>query len=156
MGGNRREDRMSRIERTQPGVFSAMEVAASGLTAQRTRMNLVAGNLANARTTRTEDGTPYKRLDPVFSAEPVKAGDAAMNAVRKVSVSEIRADTTPGQMVYDPGHPDANPQGYVEYPNVNVVSEMVNMMSASRAYEAGVTSLESLKSMAHAALKIGR
>jgi flagellar basal-body rod protein FlgC len=147
-----------RIERTSgPGVFSAMEVAASGLTAQRTRMNLTAGNLANARTTRTEDGTPYKRLDPVFQAEAVHGGgDAISNAVRKVTVSEVRADPTPGQMVYDPGHPDANPQGYVEYPNVNVVSEMVNMMSASRAYEAGVTSLESLKSMAKAALRIGK
>lgn len=146
-----------RIERTSgPGMFSAMEVAASGLTAQRTRMNITAGNLANARTTRTEDGTPYKRLDPVFQAEAVKGGDPISNAVRKVTVSEVRADPSPGQLVYDPGHPDANAQGYVEYPNVNVVSEMVNMMSASRAYEAGITSLESLKQMAKAALRIGK
>jgi len=148
---------MSRIDRA-PGVFSAMEVAASGLTAERSRMNVIAGNLANARTTKTEDGTPYKRLDPVFVAKPVapQSADPVMAAVRKVEVAEVRPDATPGQMVYDPGHPDANANGYVEYPNVNVVSEMVNMMSATRAYEAGVTSIESLKSMARAAIKIGR
>jgi flagellar basal-body rod protein FlgC len=148
---------MSRIDRT-PGVFSAMEVAASGLTAERGRMNVIAGNLANARTTKTEAGTPYKRLDPVFVAKPVEAAsvDPVMRAVRGVQLSEVREDTSPGQMVYDPGHPDANATGYVEYPNVNVVSEMVNMMSASRAYEAGVTSIESLKAMARAAIKIGR
>ncbi len=148
---------MSRIDRA-PGVFSAMEVAASGLTAERSRMNLIAGNLANARTTKTEDGTPYKRLDPIFVAKPVQNGsfDPVMNAVQKVELSDVRQDTAPGQLVYDPGHPDANASGYVEYPNVNVVSEMVNMMSASRAYEAGVTSIESLKAMARAAIKIGR
>lgn len=148
---------MSRIERT-PGVFTAMEVAASGLTAERGRMNVIAGNLANARTTKTEDGTPYKRLDPVFVAKPAaeRTADPVMKAVRRVELTEVRPDESPGQMVYDPGHPDANAQGYVEYPNVNVVTEMVNMMTASRAYEAGVTSIESLKSMARAALKIGR
>lgn len=148
---------MSRIERT-PGVFSAMDVAASGLTAQRSRMNIIAGNLANARTTKTEDGTPYKRLDPVFVAKPIAGGssDPVMGAIQRVELSEVREDSSPGQMVYDPGHPDANASGYVEYPNVNVVSEMVNMMSASRAYEAGVTSIESLKSMARSAIKIGR
>jgi flagellar basal-body rod protein FlgC len=148
---------MSRIDRT-PGVFSAMEVAASGLTAQRSRMNIIAGNLANARTTKTEDGTPYKRQDPIFVAKPVagESADPVMRSVQKVEVAEIRQDQSPGQMVYDPGHPDANAAGYVEYPNVNVVSEMVNMMSASRAYEAGVTSIESLKSMARSAIKIGR
>ncbi len=148
---------MSRIERA-PGVFSAMEVAASGMTAQRSRMNVIAGNLANARTTKTEDGTPYKRQDPVFVARPVagQSADPVMRAIQTVEVSEVRQDQNPGQMVYDPGHPDANEAGYVEYPNVNVVSEMVNMMSATRAYEAGVTSIESLKSMARAAIKIGR
>lgn len=148
---------MSRIDRA-PGVFSAMEVAASGLTAERSRMNIIAGNLANARTTKTEDGTPYKRLDPIFVAQPVAgaSADPVMRAVQKVELSQVREDAAPGQMVYDPGHPDASPEGYVEYPNVNVVSEMVNMMSASRAYEAGVTSIESLKAMARAAIKIGR
>lgn len=148
---------MSRIG-SGPGVFTAMEVAASGLSAERGRMNLIAGNLANARTTRTEDGTPYKRLDPVFVAKPVAgaSSDPVMQAVRRVELASVRPDDAPGQLVYDPGHPDANAEGYVEYPNVNVVTEMVNMMTASRAYEAGVTSIESLKSMARAALKIGR
>ena len=140
------------------GVFSAMEVAASGLSAERSRMNLVAGNLANARTTRTEEGGPYKRLDPVFSAKPVSPGsfDPVLKRVETVQLSEVRPDTSPGALVYEPGHPDANAEGYVEYPNVNVVTEMVNMMTASRAYEAGVTSIESLKSMARAALRIGK
>jgi flagellar basal-body rod protein FlgC len=147
-----------RIDGTSPpGVYTAMEVAASGLTAERSRMNVIASNLANARTTKTDQGTPYKRIDPVFGATPVvESSDPIMRAVKKVEVQGVREDPTPGQMVYDPGHPDANAQGYVEYPNVNVVSEMVNMMAASRAYEAGVTSLESLKSMARSALKIGR
>ncbi len=140
------------------GVFSAMEVAASGLTAERGRMNVVAGNLANARTTRTAEGGPYKRLDPVFSAKALRPGtfDPILRKVETVQLSEVRPDQTPGTMVYEPGHPDANTDGYVEYPNVNVVTEMVNMMTATRAYEAGVTSIDSLKSMARAALRIGK
>ncbi|HVH41102.1 MAG TPA: flagellar basal body rod protein FlgC [Labilithrix sp.] len=143
---------------TRAGVFSAMEVAASGLSAERSRMNIVAGNLANARTTRTAEGGPYKRLDPVFAAKPVSEGsfDPVLRKVETVELSEVRPDQTPGALVYEPGHPDANADGYVEYPNVNVVTEMVNMMTASRAYEAGVTSIESLKAMARAALRIGK
>ncbi|MBX3209352.1 MAG: flagellar basal body rod protein FlgC [Labilithrix sp.] len=142
----------------RPGVFSAMEVAASGLSAERSRMNVVAGNLANARTTRTAEGGPYKRLDPVFEAKPIapRSFDPILRKIETVEMAEVRPDTTPGQLVYEPGHPDANGDGYVEYPNVNVVTEMVNMMTASRAYEAGVTSIESLKAMARAALRIGK
>jgi flagellar basal-body rod protein FlgC len=140
------------------GVFSAMEIAASGLTAERGRMNVVASNLANARTTRGANGQPYQRLDPVFVARPVAGNsfDPVLRSVKEVSLAGVRPDTTPGELVYDPGHPDANPQGYVQYPNVNVVTEMVNLMTASRAYEAGVTSIESVKAMARAALKIGQ
>jgi flagellar basal-body rod protein FlgC len=139
------------------GVFSAMEVAASGLTAERGRMNIIASNLANAQTTKGADGKPYHRLDPVFQSQSVSPDsfDPILRSVNEVKLSGVRQDTTPGQMVYDPGHPDANAQGYVEYPNVNVVTEMVNLMTASRAYEAGVTSIESLKSMAKTAIKIG-
>jgi len=135
-----------------------MEVAASGLSAERSRMNIVAGNLANARTTRTAEGGPYKRLDPVFTAKPVNPNtfDPVMKKVETVQLSEVKADPSQGTLVYEPGHPDANGDGYVEYPNVNVVTEMVNMMTASRAYEAGVTSIESLKAMARAALRIGK
>lgn len=142
----------------RPGVFSAMEVAASGLSAERSRMNVVAGNLANARTTRTAEGGPYRRLDPVFEAKQLapRSFDPVLRKVETVELAEVRPDTTPGALVYEPGHPDANADGYVEYPNVNVVTEMVNMMTASRAYEAGVTSIESLKAMARAALRIGK
>lgn len=140
------------------GVFSALEVAGSGLTAQRGRMNIIAGNLANVHTTRDANGAPYRRLDPVFSAELVDAGahDPVLREVQGVRLSEVRPDPNPGQRMYEPGHPDADAQGYVEYPNVNVVTEMVNLMTASRAYEAGVTSIESVKSMARAALRIGQ
>ncbi len=105
-------------------VFSAMEIAGSGLYAQRTRMNVLASNLANARTTQTEEGGPYRRLDPVFRAVPI--GDRFENLENTrdaymVEVPEVRADTEPGQRVYDPNHPDADEEGYVDLPNVNVV-----------------------------------
>lgn len=137
------------------GTFSAMDVAASGLSAQRTRMNTIASNLANARTTKTEDGTPFRRLDPLFRAEPLRGGGSAEKAVARVSVERIVKDPRPGTLVHDPRHPDANAEGYVEYPNVDVVEEMVNMITASRAYEAGVSSIESMKDMARSALQIG-
>lgn len=140
------------------GVFSGMDVAASGLTAERGRMNVIAGNLANARTTKGADGQPYRRLDPVFAAKAIAPGsfDPVLRNLREVQLTGVRPDTTPGELVYDPGHPDADARGYVQYPNVNVVTEMVNLMTASRAYEAGVTSIESLKAMARSALKIGQ
>lgn len=139
------------------GVFSALEVSASGLSAERVRMNTIASNLANARTTRTEQGGPYKRLDPLFQAEPLDPGVVAtQGGATKVKVQRIVEDQRPGVMVYEPGHPDANAAGYVEYPNVNAVEEMVNMITASRAYEAGVTSIETIKSMARSAIDIGR
>jgi flagellar basal-body rod protein FlgC len=141
------------------GVFSAMEVAASGLSAERTRMNTVASNLANARTTRTDAGGPYKRLDPVFEAVGLDNEQGVMatqGGVSKVKVARIQEDTRPGLMVYEPSHPDANASGYVEYPNVNAVEEMVNMITASRAYEAGVTSIDTVKQMGRSALDIGK
>ncbi len=140
------------------GTFSAMEVAASGLSAERSRMNTIASNLANAKTTRTEAGGPYKRIDPVFVAQPLSQSsfDATERNVQLVKVSEIKEDTRDPMKVYEPGHPDADPTGYVSYPNVNVVEEMVNMITASRAYEAGVSSIESVKSMAQTALGLGK
>ena len=140
------------------GVFSALEVAGSGLTAERGRMNIIASNLANARTTRAADGNPYRRLDPIFRAKSLepKSFDRVLRNMNKVELSGVRPDQTPGQLNYDPTHPDANAQGYVQYPNVNVVTEMVNMMTASRAYEAGVTSIDSIKSMARSAMRIGQ
>ncbi|HEX6275140.1 MAG TPA: flagellar basal body rod protein FlgC [Polyangiaceae bacterium] len=141
------------------GVFSALEVAASGLGAQRVRMNTIASNLANVHTTRTPEGGPFKRLDPVFEAVGIDGTSgpfAAESGVARVNVAQIAQDARPGTLVYEPGHPDANGQGYVEYPNVNAVEEMVNMITASRAYEAGVTSIESVKQMARSAIGIGR
>lgn len=139
------------------GVFSALEIAASGLTAGRGRMNVIASNLANARTTRTEEGGAYKRLDPVYVTKPLRANsfDQVSRSLNLVQLDHVSKDPDPGQKVYEPSHPDADSSGYVEYPNVNVVTEMVNLMTASRAYEAGVTSIESIKSMAQAALRIG-
>jgi flagellar basal-body rod protein FlgC len=141
------------------GVFSALEVAASGLSAERTRMNTIASNLANAKTTRTAEGGPYKRLDPVFQAVPLErlgVVNPLGNAVSTVRVNSVQQDPRDPMLVYEPGHPDADANGYVRYPNVNVVEEMVNMITASRAYEAGVTSIESIKAMARSALSIGR
>ena len=142
-------------------LFKAMEVTASGLNAERSRMNTIASNLANAKTTRTEEGGPYKRLDPVFQSVPLATkfrdlvGEEAAQAASIVRVTSIRQDDSPPQMVYDPGHPDADPNGYVAMPNVNVVQEMVNMITASRAYEAGVTVMQTVKGMARSALNIG-
>ena len=141
--------------------FKAMEITASGLNAERSRMNALASNLANARTTRTEAGGPYKRLDPVFQAIPIAeqhrelANDPTARAASVVQVRGIPEDQSPPQMVYDPQHPDADANGYVSLPNVNVVQEMVNMITASRAYEAGVTVMQTVKGMARSALNIG-
>jgi flagellar basal-body rod protein FlgC len=142
-------------------LFKAMEITASGLNAERSRMNTIASNLANAKTTRTQEGGPYKRLDPVFTSVPLTekfedlVGDKAASAASIVRVNEIRQDQAPPMMVYEPGHPDADPAGYVAMPNVNVVQEMVNMITASRAYEAGVTVMQTVKGMARSALNIG-
>jgi flagellar basal-body rod protein FlgC len=143
------------------GFMSAMEITASGLTAERVRMNTLASNLANARTTRTEDGGPYRRMDPVFRAVPAGdripglTSDPLSNGAFMVEVPEITRDETPGPLVYDPTHPDANEDGYVEMPNVSVVTEMVNLVTATRAYEAGISMMDSVKSMARSALSIG-
>ena len=148
---------MSSVSAT-PGVFTALEVAASGLTAERGRMNVIASNLANARTTSGADGEVYRRIDPVFESRQVNPDsfDPILQQVRSVHLARVRQDEEPGQLIYDPEHPDSDEDGYVEFPNVNVVTEMVNLMTASRAYEAGVTSIESIKSMAQAAMRIAR
>jgi flagellar basal-body rod protein FlgC len=143
-------------------LFSAMEIIASGLCAQRTRLNLVASNLANAQTTRTPEGGPYRRRDPVFVTSPVTTrfqelrGDPLAQHASLVDVSEVAVDDTPPRMVYDPEHPDADTLGYVQMPNINVIEEMVNMMTASRAYEAGVTAMQTVRSLAEAALRLGQ
>lgn len=141
-------------------LFTAMEVSASGLSAERVRMNALASNLANARTTRTAEGGPYKRLDPVFQAVPLETAQGVGPGPQRtgaylVQVPTIRQDQGAPQMMYDPQHPDADERGFVALPNVNVVEEMVNLITASRSYEAGVTVMQSLKSMSQAAINIG-
>ncbi|MBS3898522.1 MAG: flagellar basal body rod protein FlgC [Dethiobacter sp.] len=133
-------------------IFKAMQISSSGLTAERFRLDLIANNIANAHSTRTEDGGPYRRRSAVF-AEQMDAARRNRQGVRVVSVSE---DQTPPRLVYEPGHPDADAAGYVAYPNVNVIQEMVDMITATRAYEANVTSLNAAKSMFLKALEIGR
>jgi flagellar basal-body rod protein FlgC len=137
--------------------FTAMEVSASGLAAERTRMNVAASNLANAQTTQGPDGGPYKRHDVVLASAPVQGADGAFGqAVHGVQVQQITQDSAPPRLEYDPGNPQANAQGYVAYPNVNPVEEMVDMITASRAYEAGITSMSTAVNMAERALGIGK
>lgn len=138
--------------------FTAMEVSASGLSAQRTRMNVASSNLANAQTTQAAGGGPYKRRDVMMSAVDVPAaqGTEFSAAVKAVAVTQITQDAAPPRLEYDPGHPQANAQGYVAYPNVNPVEEMVDMITASRAYEAGITAMSTAVNMAERALGIGR
>jgi len=138
--------------------FAAMEVSASGLSAQRTRMNVASSNLANAQTTQAAGGGPYKRRDVVLSSVDVPGmqGSDFSDAVKGVAVTQISQDTNPPRLEYDPGHPQANAQGYVAYPNVNPVEEMVDMITASRAYEAGITAMSTAVNMAEKALGIGR
>ncbi|KJS30361.1 MAG: flagellar basal body rod protein FlgC [Desulfatitalea sp. BRH_c12] len=143
-------------------LLDALQTSATGLSAQRLRMNLISSNLANINTTRTAEGGPYKRKDAVFTANPQSSGfnDALarqMDPQRiEVLVTEIRNDERPPVLKFDPGHPDADGDGFVALPNVNVVEEMVNMISASRSYEANVTAIKATKDMAADAIDIGR
>ncbi len=137
-----------------------LQVSSNGLSAERTRLQTTTQNIANAHTTRTEEGGPYLRKMPVFQAKEVPGGDfgdlmsAKLEAPQVVDVVE---DLREPELVYDPGHPDADPEtGLVAMPNVNVVEEMVDMMTASRAYEANVTAMSATKNMALKALEIGR
>ena len=133
--------------------MDAMTISASALTAERTRMNLIAGNLANANSTRTPEGGSYKRKDAMFAAMPVENSFSLMldkksqPDAKGVEVMEIMEDRNPPRLQYEPGHPDANAQGYVAYPNVNVVEEMTDMMTATRVYEANVTAAKATMGM---------
>lgn len=139
------------------GIFSSIEIAASGLTAQRLRLDVIANNLANINTTRTPEGGPYRKQSVIFAPRfLVKSLFPPLTVAEGVRVVGIKKDPSPPRMVYEPGHPDANPEGYVAYPNVNVVHEMVDMISATRAYEANVAVINAAKSMALKALEIGR
>ncbi len=136
-------------------LFQILDVSASGLAAQRLRMETVASNLANAESTRTPEGGPYRRRDVVFEAVPAAPFRSALDAaVRKVRVADVVVDPSPPRLKYEPGHPDADPQGFVAYPNVDLPVEMVNLVSAARSYEANITVIEATKSMLLRALEI--
>jgi flagellar basal-body rod protein FlgC len=135
-------------------------IAASALRAERMRLDVIASNLANANTTRTEAGGPYRRRHVVFETEPIGGFAETIAALgtadtrRGVEVTAVVDDPTPPRLVFDPGHPDANAEGYVAYPNVNPVLEMVDLMAATRAYEANVQVVNATKRMAESALSI--
>ena len=161
-------------------LFTAFDITATGLTAERYRMDTIAENIANANTTRTADGTPYRRKVVVFEtqetqqdrrsfghvlSEVVGTGHAQLNHDRNivsddligygVKIPKISEDEeTPMNMVYDPSHPDADENGYVTYPNVNTITEMTNLIDANRAYEANATAFQASKSMATTGLSI--
>jgi flagellar basal-body rod protein FlgC len=130
-------------------LFTAMDISASGLRAQRTRMNVISSNIANAHTTRTDEGGPYKRRDVILKSNSFEG------QLTSVEVEAIQTNPTPGERLYDPGNPDADDQGYVTMPNVNLMEEMVNMMNATRAFEANTIAVKAQKDMALKALNIG-
>jgi flagellar basal-body rod protein FlgC len=147
------------------GMFDAMEISASGLTAERMRMDVTAQNLANAQTTRGADGEPYRRKEVVLAERqaPGSFGAALSGAMTSsgskpagVEVAAISEDQTPLKQVYDPSHPDADANGYVQMPNVDTVAEMVDLISAQRAYEANVTAMQAAKQMFSKTLELLR
>ncbi|MEF2230212.1 MAG: flagellar basal body rod protein FlgC [Pseudodesulfovibrio sp.] len=141
--------------------MTALDIGASGLKAQRAQINVISMNMANMRTTRTLEGGPYQRKSVSFESTPVYSPfDSAMQDqlnqnLQGVKVLGVTADQRPFKQVYEPHHPDANGQGYVFYPDINVVEEMTNMMTATRGYEANVETINSCKQMFQRALRIG-
>jgi flagellar basal-body rod protein FlgC len=143
-------------------LLTSMKISSSGLAANRTRMGAISSNIANAQTTRTAEGGPYRPKEVVFGAEPARdsfsdilEGELKENA-QAVHATEVISSNRPPILKYEPNHPDANEQGYVAYPNINVMEEMANMISASRSYEANIQALNTAKGMAMKALEIGR
>ena len=139
-------------------VDSSFSLCGSALTAQRAKMDVITSNLANADVTRTAEGGPYRRKNVVLESEPVKEGfDSTLkNALKAVKVAEITEDTSPPKMVHNPSHPDADKDGYVAMPNVNIMAEMAEMITVSRSYEAMVTAFDATKNMALKALELGK
>ena len=143
--------------------LTAMESSSSGLAAQRFRMNIISGNIANAQTTRTPEGGPYRRRDVIFGALPAPRtfeeelrSRVSPDDPLHVKVLGVAVDERPPILRYDPTHPDSNEEGYVAFPNVNPMEELVNLMLASRSYEANVAAFNASKAMAMKALEIGK
>ena len=144
-------------------LFSALDINATGLTAQRRRIEVISSNLANANTTRTAEGGPYRRKELVFESVPLSSsfGQALNNELDQskdmgVEVTGIYEDELPSVKRYQPTHPDADADGYVSYPNISPIEEMVNLLSATRSFEANVQSMNSIKEMARKSLEIGK
>ena len=145
------------------GLFQSFDISASGMTAERFRTDIIAQNIANVNTTRTEDGTPYRRKVVTFAEKRATPFQEMLEEQYRnfkgtgVKVTSVKEDTTSDYiMEYDPSHPDADENGYVSYPNVNTVTEMTNLISSTRAYEANATAFEASKSLAETGLTIGR
>jgi flagellar basal-body rod protein FlgC len=143
--------------------FSSLEISASALAAERTRMNLISSNMANANSTRTSEGGPYKRKDVVFTADQPRSPSFGETLNRfgaatpvGVQVTEIIEDQTAPRLQFNPKHPDADEKGFVALPNVSIIEEMADMITASRAYEANITAAQAAKSMAMKTLELGR
>ena len=142
------------------GILEILKVCASGLKAQRTRMEVIATNLANAHTTRTDEGGPYKKKDVVFTSTDISDskgfGRMFSQKLDGVVVDDIAESNKPFEKVFDPGHPDADKEGYVMFPNVNPMEEMTDMVAATRAYEANINAVNTTKEMFLKTLEIGR
>lgn len=144
------------------GLYSAMDVSASALTAQRKRLELLVRNIANAQTTRTPEGGPFRRKDLVFVAEPLRPFEEILAEVESgdtlegVRVARVVTDTKPPEMRHEPGHPDANEEGYVAYPNINPMEEMANLLNATRSFEANVRAFQAIKELVQRSIEIGR
>ncbi|MDY6843829.1 MAG: flagellar basal body rod protein FlgC [Thermodesulfobacteriota bacterium] len=140
--------------------FETMEISSSGLSAQRARLNIIASNLANVNSTRTPEGGPYRRKDVIFGAQPLSFHEQLNShldkSVKLVKVVNIVEDQRPFKVEYNPSHPDADESGYVTLPNINVMEEMINMLLATRSYEANIAVISAAKNMALKALEIGR
>lgn len=137
---------------------TAVSVAASALSAERTRIEVAVSNLANAESTRGADGQPYKRRGVVLTSDQVQSFDNALGkaSATGVKVAAIVEDTAPARRVYDPSHPDADGEGFVELPNVNAAEEMVDMVGASRAYQANLTAINLIRDLVSKSLELGR
>ncbi len=142
--------------------FDSLDVSASALSAERMRMNTTSSNLANAQTTRTPEGGPYRRKDVVFESQPTREFASVLSdqmtdvPLHKVHVADVISDPNAPRMVPDPSNPDANEEGMVAMPNINSMEEMVNLINASRTYEANVTAINVARNMMNKALEIGR
>jgi flagellar basal-body rod protein FlgC len=138
-------------------IIDSLNISASGLNAQRVRLQSVSTNMANARTTRTADGTHFQRRVPVFESQPLNTfGDTLDREMASVDVTDVHVYQTEGIRRFDPQHPDADQEGFVTYPDINILHEMVDMMNASRAYEANTKAVETTLQMARKALEISR